>query len=66
MEGLSQILNNDQPIGAEDSAFMDEAPMEGWGPKRNQFVWAHGRNEQTPLTPRFVLNAAGVPHMLNH
>lgn len=66
VEGLSQILNNDKPLGPEDSAFMDEAPPSGWGPKRNQFVWAHGRNEQSPLTPRFVLNAAGVPHMLNH
>lgn len=66
VEGLKSILNNDQPIGPEDSDFMDEAPPEGYGPKRNQFVWAHGRNEQSPLTPRFVANAAGVPHMLNH
>ncbi|MDA8251123.1 MAG: molybdopterin-dependent oxidoreductase [Rhodospirillales bacterium] len=66
VEGLKSILNNNNPIGPEDSDFMDEAPPEGWGPKRNQFVWAHGRNEQSPLTPRFVLNAAGVPHMLNH
>lgn len=66
VEGFKAILNNDKPIGPEDSDFMDEAPPEGWGPKRNQFVWAHGRNEQSPLTPRFVLNSAGVPHMLNH
>ena len=66
VEGLKSILNNDKPIGPEDSAYMDEAPPEGWGPKRNQFVWAHGRNEQSPLTPRFVLGSAGVPHMLNH
>jgi anaerobic selenocysteine-containing dehydrogenase len=66
VEGLKSILNNDKPIGPEDSNYMDEAPPDGWGPKRNQFVWAHGRNEQSPLTPRFVLNAAGVPHMLNH
>lgn len=66
VEGLKTILNNENPIGPEDSDFMDEAPPGGWGPKRNQFVWAHGRNEQSPLTPRFVLEAAGVPHMLNH
>ncbi|NCO83106.1 MAG: hypothetical protein COZ31_12070 [Nitrospirae bacterium CG_4_10_14_3_um_filter_44_29] len=66
VEGLKSILNNDKPIGTEDSAYMDEAPPAGWGPKRNQFVWAHGRHEQAPLMPRFVLNAAGVPHMLNH
>ncbi|MBI4741372.1 MAG: molybdopterin-dependent oxidoreductase [Betaproteobacteria bacterium] len=66
VEGLKSILGNDKPIGAEDSDFMDEAPPEGYGPKRNQFVWAHGRNEQSPLTPRFVKEAAGVPHMLNH
>lgn len=66
VEGLKSILNNENPIGPEDSAYMDEAPPGGWGPKRNQFVWAHGRNEQSPLTPRFVLDAAGVPHMLNH
>ena len=66
VEGLKSILNNDKPIGPEDSDYMDEAPPEGWGPKRNQFVWAHGRNEQSPLTPRFVLGSAGVPHMLNH
>ena len=66
VEGLKSILNNDSPLGPEDSDYMDEAPPEGWGPKRNQFVWAHGRNEQSPLTPRFVKEAAGVPHMLNH
>lgn len=66
IEGLKSILGNDSPIGPEDSAFMDEAPPEGWGPKRNQFVWAHGRNEQSPLTPRFVKQAAGVPNMMNH
>lgn len=66
VEGLKSILNNDKPMGPEDSDYMDEAPPGGWGPKRNQFVWAHGRNEQSPLTPRFVLEAAGVPHMLNH
>src|SRR3989344_2301858 len=66
VEGLKHILNNDKPIGPEDSNYMDEAPPEGWGPKRNQFVWAHGRNEQSPLTPRFVVGAAGVPNMLNH
>ena len=66
VEGLKSILNNDKPLGPEDSDYMDEAPPEGWGPKRNQFVWAHGRNEQSPLTPRFVLGSAGVPHMLNH
>lgn len=66
VEGLKAILNNDKPMGAEDSDYMDEAPAEGWGPKRNQFVWAHGRNEQSPLTPRFVKEAAGTPNMLNH
>jgi tetrathionate reductase subunit A len=66
VEGLNSILNNEKPIGPEDSDYMDEAPPGGWGPKRNQFVWAHGRNEQSPLTPRFVLDSAGVPHMLNH
>ncbi len=66
VEGLKSILNNSKPIGPEDSDYMDEAPPGGYGPKRNQFVWAHGRNEQSPLTPRFVLQSAGVPHMLNH
>jgi anaerobic selenocysteine-containing dehydrogenase len=66
VEGLKSIVNNDAPIGPEDSEFMDEAPPEGYGPKRNQFVWAHGRNEQTPLTPRFVKGSVGVPNMLNH
>ncbi|MBI4686715.1 MAG: molybdopterin-dependent oxidoreductase [Nitrospirae bacterium] len=66
IEGLKSILNNDSPIGPEDSDYIDEAPPEGYGPKRNQFVWAHGRNEQSPLTPRFVKEAAGVPHMITH
>ncbi|MDZ4251814.1 MAG: molybdopterin-dependent oxidoreductase [Sulfuritalea sp.] len=66
VEGFKSILNNDKPIGPEDSDYMDEAPPGGYGPKRNQFVWAHGRNEQSPLTPRFVGGAAGVPNMLNH
>ncbi|MBI5049417.1 MAG: twin-arginine translocation signal domain-containing protein [Nitrospirae bacterium] len=66
IEGLKFVLNNNNPMGPEDSDYMDEAPPGGWGPKINQFVWAHGRNEQSPLTPRFVLDAAGVPHMLNH
>ncbi|MCX7168541.1 MAG: molybdopterin-dependent oxidoreductase [Rhodocyclales bacterium] len=66
VEGFKSILNNDKPIGPEDSDYMDEAPPGGYGPKRNQFVWAHGRNEQSPLTPRFVAGAAGVPNMLNH
>ena len=64
--GLKEILNDARPLGAEDSDYMEEAPPGGWGPKRNQFVWMHGRNEQTPLTPRFVKEVAGVPHMLNH
>ena len=66
IEGLKSILNNSNPMGPEDSDYMDEAPPGGYGPKLNQFVWAHGRNEQSPLTPRFVNEAAGVPHMLNH
>lgn len=66
VEGLKSILNNTGQIGAEDSDFMDEAPPEGWGPKVNQFVWAHGRNEQSPLTPRFVKEACGSQNMLNH
>lgn len=66
VEGLKSILNNNKPIGPKESNFMDEAPPGGWGPKRNQFVWAHGRNEQSPLTPRFAKGAAGVPNMFNH
>ncbi|MBI2266553.1 MAG: molybdopterin-dependent oxidoreductase [Armatimonadetes bacterium] len=66
VEGLKSILTNENPMGPEDSDYMDEAPPEGFGPKLNQFVWSHGRNEQSPLTPRFVKNACGVPHMLNH
>ncbi|MBI4616810.1 MAG: molybdopterin-dependent oxidoreductase [Planctomycetes bacterium] len=66
VEGLKAILNDETPIGPEDSAYMDEAPPDGYGPRRNQFVWAHGRNEQSPLTPRFVKEACGVPNMLNH
>jgi anaerobic selenocysteine-containing dehydrogenase len=66
VEGLKSILNNHNPIGREDSDYMDETPPGGWGPKINQFVWAHGRNEQSPLTPRFAKGAAGIPHMLNH
>ncbi|MBZ0155321.1 MAG: molybdopterin-dependent oxidoreductase [Alphaproteobacteria bacterium] len=66
VEGLKSILNNNDPIGKEDSDYLDEAPPGGYGPKRNQFVWAHGRNEQSPLTPRFVTESAGVPNMLNH
>jgi len=66
VEGLKSILDNTKPIGPEDSAFMDEAPPGGWGPKRNQFVWAHGRNEQSPFTPRFAKSAAGTANMFNH
>jgi anaerobic selenocysteine-containing dehydrogenase len=66
VEGLKSILNDTGSIGPEDSDFMDEAPPEGWGPKLNQFVWAHGRNEQSPLTPRFVKEACGSQNMLNH
>ncbi|OGK77418.1 MAG: hypothetical protein A2W08_19215 [Candidatus Rokubacteria bacterium RBG_16_73_20] len=66
VEGLKSILNDNRAIGKEESDFLDEAPPGGYGPKRNQFVWAHGRNEQSPLTPRFVVEACGVPNMLNH
>jgi anaerobic selenocysteine-containing dehydrogenase len=66
VEGLKSILNNNAPIGPAESDYLDEAPPGGYGPKRNQFVWAHGRNEQSPLTPRFVVESAGVPNMLNH
>ncbi|MCF6247674.1 MAG: molybdopterin-dependent oxidoreductase [Desulfobacula sp.] len=66
VEGLKSIVNNNKPIGPKESDFMDEAPPEGYGPKRNQFVWAHGRNEQSPMTPRFAKGSIGVPNMLNH
>jgi len=66
VEGLKAIVNNNDPIGKEESDYLDEAPPGGYGPKRNQFVWAHGRNEQSPLTPRFVTESIGVPNMLNH
>ena len=66
VEGLKSIVNNNDPIGKEESDYLDEAPMEGYGPKRNQFVWAHGRNEQVPITPRFVNGAIGSINMFNH
>jgi anaerobic selenocysteine-containing dehydrogenase len=66
VEGLKSVANNNKPIGPEESDYMDEAPPGGYGPKRNQFVWAHGRNEQAPMTPRFVKGAVGVPNMINH
>jgi len=66
VEGLKSVANNNKPIGPEDSDYMDEAPPEGYGPKRNQFVWAHGRNEQSPMTPRFAKGSVGVPNMINH
>ena len=49
VDGLSAI-KSDAPIDGGDSDYMDEAPPDGYGPKRNQFRWERGRNENGPVT----------------
>lgn len=49
VDGLAAI-RSDAPIGSGESAYMDEAPPGGYGPKRNQFRWERGRNENGPTT----------------
>jgi anaerobic selenocysteine-containing dehydrogenase len=49
VDGLAAIRDG-SPIGSGDSDYMDEAPPGGYGPKRNQFRWERGRNENGPTT----------------
>ncbi|RMF91820.1 MAG: twin-arginine translocation signal domain-containing protein, partial [Methanobacteriota archaeon] len=49
VDGLAAI-RSDAPIGPEDSDYMDEAPPSGYGPKKNQYRWERGRNEQGVVT----------------
>ncbi len=49
VDGLAAIRSS-APIGSGDSNYMDEAPPDGYGPKRNQFRWERGRNENGPVT----------------
>jgi anaerobic selenocysteine-containing dehydrogenase len=55
VDGLAAI-RSDAPIGAGESDFMDEAGPGGYGPKRNQFRWERGRNENGPTTNLLHVN----------
>ncbi len=55
VDGLAAI-KSDAPIGSGESAYMDEAPPGGYGPKRNQFRWERGRNENSPTTNLLHVN----------
>ncbi|MFQ6136416.1 MAG: molybdopterin-dependent oxidoreductase [Candidatus Hydrothermarchaeales archaeon] len=52
VDGLKAI-RSDEPIGAADSDYMDEAPPTGYGPKKNQYYWMRGRNENSKSTDRW-------------
>ena len=55
VDGLSAI-RSDAPIDGGDSDYMDEAGPDGYGPKRNQFRWERGRNENGPTTNLLHVN----------
>jgi anaerobic selenocysteine-containing dehydrogenase len=55
VDGLAAI-RSDEPIGSAESDYMDEAPPDGYGPKKNQFYWMRGRNENKLSTNRFHQN----------
>jgi anaerobic selenocysteine-containing dehydrogenase len=55
VDGLAAI-RSDSPIDGGDSDFMDEAGPDGYGPKRNQFRWERGRNENGPTTNLLHVN----------
>ena len=52
VDGLKAI-RSDEPIGSAESDYMDEAPPDGYGPKRNQYYWMRGRNENGKSTDRW-------------
>lgn len=66
VDGLRKIRNLKEDIGSAESDFMDEAPPGGYGPKANQFVWVHGRNEQGAVTKRFIKDSFGSPNHFSH
>lgn len=66
VDGLKKIWNLKEDIGSGESDYMDEAPPGGYGPKANQFVWVHGRNEQGAMTKRFVKDSFGSPNHFSH
>jgi len=49
VDGMA-ALNDNAPISSAESDYMDEAPADGYGPKKNQFYWMRGRNENKPTT----------------
>ncbi|MEE9594532.1 MAG: hypothetical protein V3V92_03950, partial [Candidatus Hydrothermarchaeales archaeon] len=49
VDGMAAV-KDDAPIGSGESDYLDEAPADGYGPKRNQFYWMRGRNENKPTT----------------
>ncbi len=51
VDGWKAILSDD-PITAADSDYMDEAPPDGYGTKRNQWLQMIGRDESKPVTGR--------------
>lgn len=51
VDGWKAILSDD-PIGAAESDYMDEAPPDGYGPKRNQWLQMIGRDESKAMTKR--------------
>ena len=55
VDGLAAI-RSDAPIDSGDSDYMDEAGPDGFGPKRNQFRWERGRNENGPTTNLLHVN----------
>jgi anaerobic selenocysteine-containing dehydrogenase len=55
VDGLAAIRDG-SPIGSGESDYMDEAAPGGYGPKRNQFRWERGRNENGPTTNLLHVN----------
>ncbi len=53
VDGLAAI-RSDEPISSSESDYMDEAPTTGYGPKKNQYYWMRGRNENQASTNRWV------------
>lgn len=66
VEGLRKIRDLKTPLGPADSDYMDEAPPGGWGPKANQLVWFHGRNQQSAFTKRWITECFGSPNYFTH
>lgn len=57
-----RALNSNEPLGAADSDFLDEAPSGGYGPKRNLFMWMRGRGDFRHIHRRFTMAYGSANH----